>query len=301
MGLFDGSGGSHGAARTPASRARAGPRLRVRAVLALAVLLMGFSAVGIQLVRLGLLGGGPRARIALAEAPIGAWARPDIVDRNGRLMAMDRVVNSLYADPQMVQDAGATSAKIAAVLPGLNATELRKALADRSRRFAWVARGLEPAEAQAVQSLGLPGLGLRPELRRTYPLGPLAGHVLGTVGIDNRGLAGIERMLDETGLVEPARGADRSAARPVRLALDLGVQHAVAEELRRGLAQFRASAAAAIVIDARTGEIVAAVSLPEIDPNRPGELLDGARLDRLTGGTFELGSVYKILTIALAL
>jgi cell division protein FtsI (penicillin-binding protein 3) len=301
MGLFDGSRSNHDAPRPRASKRGAGPRLRARAALALAVLLICFSAVGIQLVRLGLMGGGARARIVFAEAPISAWARPDIVDRNGRLLATDRVVSSLYADPQAVQNIDEVVEKVTAVLPGLNAAELRKALADRSRRFAWVARGLEPAEAQAVQGLGLPGIGLRPELRRTYPVGPLAGHVLGTVGIDNRGLAGIERMLDETGLVEPARGAERSAARPVRLALDLGVQHAVAEELRGGLRQFGASAAAALVLDARTGEIVAAVSLPELDPDRPAELLDTARLDRLMAGTFELGSVYKILTIALAL
>src|SRR5262245_2866555 len=301
MGLFDGSGGGHGAPPARAAEGRAGPHLRARATLALAVVLLCFTAVGAQLLRLGLMGGGTRARIAFAEAPISAWARPDIVDRNGRLLATDRVVSSLYADPQLVQDIEETVGKVAAVLPGINAVELRKALADRSRRFAWVARALTPEEAQVLRGIGLPGLGLRSELRRDYPLGPLAGHVLGTVSIDNRGLAGIERLLDETGLVEPARGAERSAARPVRLALDLGVQHAVAEELRRGLQQFKASAAAAVVIDARTGEIVAAVSLPEIDPNRPGELLDGARLDRLTGGTFELGSVYKILTIALAL
>jgi cell division protein FtsI (penicillin-binding protein 3) len=87
----------------------------------------------------------------------------------------------------------------------------------------------------------------------------------------------------------------------VRLALDIGVQHAVAEELRRGLMQFGAAAAVGLVLDARTGEIVAAVSLPEIDPNRPADLLDAELIDRLTNGTFELGSVYKILTIALAL
>jgi cell division protein FtsI (penicillin-binding protein 3) len=301
MGLFDGSGSSHGAPRPRARERKGGPHLRARAVLALAAVVLGFAAVGIQLLRLGLTGGSARARIAFSEAPISTWARPDIVDRNGRLMATDRVVSSLYADPPLIRNVAEAIEKVVAVLPGLTSAELRKALADRSRRFAWVARGLAPEEAQALQELGLPGLGLRPELRRSYPLGPLAGHLLGTVGTDNRGLAGIERMLDETGLVEPARGAERSAARPVRLALDLGVQHAVAEELRRGLKQYGAGAAAALVLDARTGEIVAAVSLPELDPNRPAELLDPARLDRLTAGTFELGSVYKILTIALAL
>jgi cell division protein FtsI (penicillin-binding protein 3) len=165
----------------------------------------------------------------------------------------------------------------------------------------WLARGLGPKQAQAVHELGLPGLGFRTELRRYYPLGPLAGHVLGAVNVDNRGLAGIERMLDEEGLIDPVRGAARSTRPAVRLALDLGVQHALVEELRRAVKQFGASAAAALVLDARTGEIVAAVSLPEIDPNRPGELLDPSLLDRLISGTFELGSVYKILTIALAL
>lgn len=274
--------------------------LRVRALLALSVLLLAFSTVAGQLLHLGLMGGGPRLRIGFADAPLNAWARPDIVDRNGRLLATDLAVSSLYADPQLVEDDKAVE-KLTALLPSLNGAELHKALADRSRRFVWLARGLGAEEARAVQGLALPGLGFRHELRRYYPLGTLAGHVLGAVSIDNRGLAGIERMLDEAGLVEPARGAERSAARPVELALDIGVEHAVAEELRRALHEFRAAAAAALVLNVSTGEIVAAVSLPDIDPNRPVELLDPARLDRLTAGTFELGSVYKILTIALAL
>ena len=274
--------------------------LRVRALLALTVLLLAFGAVAAQLVRLALQGT-PRLRVTMADASPTAWARPDIVDRNGRLMATDRAVNSLFADPQILLDLDEAIEKVTAVLPGLNAQELRKTLADRSRRFVWLARGLGPKEAQTVHELGLPGLGFRTELRRFYPLGPLAGHVLGAVSVDNRGLAGIERMLDEEGLAEPARGADRNTRPAVRLALDIGVQHAVAEELRRGLRQFGAVAAVGLVLDARTGEIVAAVSLPEIDPNRAADLLDPELLDRLTAGTFELGSVYKILAIALAL
>jgi cell division protein FtsI (penicillin-binding protein 3) len=269
-------------------------------VLALAVLLLAFSAVAVQLLRLATQSG-PRARIATAEAPPTTWARPDIVDRHGRLMATDRAVSSLFADPHILLDLDEAVEKVTAVLPNLNAADLRRALSDRSRRFVWVARGLAPEEAQAIHNLGLPGLGFRTELKRYYPLGPLGGHVLGAVSVDNRGLAGIERMLDETGLVDPTRAPERSLRPPVRLALDIGVQHAVAEELRRAVRQYGANAAAALVIDVRTGEIVAAVSLPELDPNRLAELIDPARLDRLTGGTFELGSVYKIITIALAL
>jgi cell division protein FtsI (penicillin-binding protein 3) len=274
--------------------------LRMRALLALTVLLLAFAAVAAQLVRLALPSA-PRLRITMAEAAPTTWARPDIVDRNGRLMATDRAVNSLFADPHIILDLDEVIEKVTAVLPGINAGELRKTLADRSRRFVWLARGLSPREAQTVHELGLPGLGFRTELRRYYPLGPLAGHALGAVSIDNRGLAGIERMLDDEGLAEPARGAERNLRPAVRLALDIGVQHAVAAELRRALQQFGAAAAVGLVLDARTGEIVAAVSLPEIDPNRAADLLDPELLDRLTNGTFELGSVYKILTIALAL
>jgi cell division protein FtsI (penicillin-binding protein 3) len=275
--------------------------LRLRALLALGVLLLSFAAVAAQLVRLALQTA-PRLRVTMAEAPPSTWARPDIVDRHGRLMATDRAVNSLFADPQIILDLDEVIEKVTAVLPDLNAAELRKMLTDRSRRFVWLARGLGPREAQTVHELGLPGLGFRTELRRYYPLGPLAGHVLGAVSVDNRGLAGIERTLDEEGLAEPARGAAERNTRPaVRLALDIGVQHAVAEELRRGLKRFGAVAAVGLVLDARTGEIVAAVSLPEIDPNRPADLLDTDLLDRLTAGAFELGSVYKIITIALAL
>jgi cell division protein FtsI (penicillin-binding protein 3) len=216
-------------------------------------------------------------------------------------MATDLAAHSLYADPQLIQDLDEAVEKIAAELPSLHAAELRKLLSDRSRRFVWVARGLSPGHAQRIHDLGLPGLGFRTELRRVYPLGSLAGHVLGAVNVDNRGLAGIERMLDDNGLSQPASEAARTAKPPVRLSLDIGAQHAVAEELKRALKQFAAAAAAALVLDVRTGEILVAVSLPELDPSKPAELLDAAKLGRLMAGTFELGSVYKILTIALAL
>lgn len=285
----------------PAPR-RTAPRLRLRALLAFAGLIACFAVIGVQLLRLGLERGPPRLRMTVAEAPASGWARPDIVDRNGRLMATDRAVRSLFADPQILLDLDEAVEKVTAVLPRLDRAELRKALADRRRRFVWVARGLEPEEARAVHELGLPGLGFRTELRRYYPLGKLAGHVLGAVNVDNRGLAGIERLLDERHLVDPVRGGvERSIRPPVKLALDTGVQHAVADELKRALNEYGANAAAALVLDVRTGEIVAAVSLPEVDPNRPAQLLDPALVDRLLAGSFELGSVYKIITLALAL
>jgi cell division protein FtsI (penicillin-binding protein 3) len=274
--------------------------LRRRSLFALACLILCFAAIATQIVRLALTGG-VRLRTATGEPRIDGWARPDIVDRQGRLLATDLAVPSLYADPQLIQDLDEAVEKLGPELPSVAAGELRRMLADRSRRFVLLARGLSPRHAQRIHELGLPGVGFRTELKRAYPMGALAGHVLGAVNLDNRGLAGIERMIDERGLGAPAKDVGRVAGTVVRLSLDIGAQHAVAEELRRAMKQYAAVAAGTLVLDVRTGEILVAVSLPEADPNAPVELLDPDRFDRLTAGAFELGSLYKILTLALAL
>jgi cell division protein FtsI (penicillin-binding protein 3) len=277
-----------------------GDAQRDRARLILSALLLAFILIAGQLVRLALKAP-PDVRLSLAEPMAKSWSRPDIIDRRGRLLATDVGTHSLYADPQLVQDADEAIEKLTAALPDLDAAELRKTLLDKSRRFAWVARGLTPRQAQQVHALGLPGLALRTEPKRVYPLGQLTGHVLGTVNTDNRGIAGIERMLDDTNRAEAVQGPARAAAEPVRLSLDVGVQHALAEELKQACVRYSASAAAGVVLDADSGEILAAASLPEADPLRPSDWLDGQRADRLAGGTFELGSIFKLLTLAMAL
>jgi cell division protein FtsI (penicillin-binding protein 3) len=108
-------------------------------------------------------------------------------------------------------------------------------------------------------------------------------------------------MLDEAGRVEAVQGPGRTPTPAVRMALDIGVQHALAEELKQACVRYSASAAAGLVLDAGSGEMLGAVSLPEADPMRPADWLDQAHADKLTGGTFELGSIFKTLTIAMAL
>jgi len=274
--------------------------LRRRTLAAGMAVLVAAAAVAGQLVRLAVRGA-PEMRATLAEPLARTWARPDIVDRAGRLLATDVPVHSLYADPHQVLDLDETVEKLGAALPGLDAGELRRALGERSRRFAWVARGLSPRQAQRVHDLGLPGLAFRTELKRAYPLGALAGHIVGTVNTDNKGLAGIERMLDETGQVEAVQGPARSARPPLRLALDIGAQHALAEELKQACARYGAGAAAGLVLDVDSGEVAAAASLPEADPARPADWLDQTRTDRLAGGSYELGSIFKAITVAMAL
>ena len=152
-----------------------------------------------------------------------------------------------------------------------------------------------------MHALGLPGLAFRTELKRVYPLGALAGHMLGTVNTDNRGIAGIERMLDEAGRVG-GRAGPRTHVQAVAAHVD---RHRRAARAGRGAqaggVRYAASAAAGLVLDAGSGEVLAAVSLPEVDPLRPADWLDPAHADRLTGGTFELGSIFKIITVAMAL
>lgn len=276
------------------------PRSRSR-LLALTVAL-AFLAVGGQLVRLAWLNADTGAiRVAMMSSPAKTLARPDIVDRNGRLLATDVQLPSLYADPMLIQDADDAAERLVRLFPQLDARELRQSLADKARRFVWIRRGLSPATAQRVHDLGIPGLLFVDEIRRTYPGGRLGGHILGRVDIDNRGTGGIETYIDEIGASEAALGARLSARAPVRLSLDLGVMHALDEELAGAMARYDAAGAAGLVMDVRTGEIVAAVSRPGFDPASHDEALDPARIDKVAAGTYELGSIMKLVTVALAL
>jgi cell division protein FtsI (penicillin-binding protein 3) len=274
-----------------------------RRVLGLALLMaLGFLAVAFQVVRLSLSGTatGGGNRVNLAEPLVRTHARPDILDRRGRLLATDIVSHSLFADPWLVVDVDEASELVAGVLPDLDPAELRAALADRSRRFVWIRRHLAPVEAQRIHDLGLAGLAFRTEPRRIHPQGRLAGHVLGHVSIDNRGLSGIERHIDESQGLETGYSAD-FARPPVSLTLDIGAQHALEEELSLALAQYGASGAAGVILDAGSGAVLAAASLPDVDPGRPAEGLIADRLDRLNSATWELGSVLKVFTVAMAL
>ncbi len=261
----------------------------------------GFGAVACQLVALGLAS---RHSIVLAAAePVAAmnFSRPDIVDRHGRLLATDLEVPSLYADPLLVVDRDEVVEKLATVLPGVNQDELRAALADKQRRFVWIRRSLSPRMAQKIHDLGLPGLAFRNELRRAYPSGELAGHVLGHVNIDNMGMAGVEKYIDDAIGAEAVHAAKLSNRAPVRLSLDLGVQHALENELDAATRRFKTVGAAGLVLDIRTGEVLASASLPRVDPGKPLASSLEQNLDKIAGGAFELGSVFKAISVAMAL
>lgn len=278
---------------------RAGANAPLRTLVAMAVVLLAFAAVAGQLVRLAL-SGQSSITSTLSQAVGHSFARPDIVDRRGRLLATDVEAYSLFADPAHVIDRDEVVEKLGPVFPDLDRANLRDALRERARRFVWIRRGLSPKTAQRVHNLGLPGLDFRRELRRAYPGGALAGHVLGHVNIDNKGVSGIERYVDEAVGVEPVQSATRAERAPVRLALDIGVQHAVEAELAAAIKRYQAKGAAGLVLDVRTGEVLASASYPQVNPAHPTMSLDPVRIDKLAGSTFELGSIFKAVTVAMA-
>ena len=278
----------------PAAAARTQQR-RAGAGLALV-----FACLAAQLARLAIAADAMPVS-AMVEPITVTYSRPDIVDRNGRLLATDIEVYSLYADPSRVPDRDEAVEQLAVVFPDLDGADLRRTLADTAKRFVWVRRGLSPRLAQQVHDLGLPGFAFRKELRRAYPLGALAGHLLGTVNADNKGTSGIERHIDDTVGIDPVHAARPTERPAVRLSIETGAQAGLEAELALGVGRFRASGAAAVVMDVGTGEIVAAASLPRVEPARMSDAIDPGKRDRLQGSTYELGSIFKAMTLAMAL
>ena len=230
--------------------------------------------------------------------------RPDILDRNRLILATDINSPSLYAEPRRIKNLDVDEAVeyLTPVLPDLDATELRDRLSSR-RGFVWLKREISVKQAQEIRRIGIPGIGLMSENRRIYPNNAEVSHLLGYVNVDNQGQAGIEKWLDVSGLAAlhlVGLATDR-LQKPVELSVDLSVQHVVREELIAAAEKYKAIAAAGILLDVRTGEVISMVSLPDYDPNNPRQAVDPQRFNRLTTGVFELGSTYKALTLAMAL
>ncbi len=268
-------------------------------VLTLSVL-MGFAAVGWQLTTLarGLPTG---ARIMAAENQMRhAVSRPDAVDRNGLVLASDIRVYWLFADPAQILDVDETLERLSRVMKPAELEGLREKLTAPGSRFAWVKRGLTPRDASAVHNLGLPGLYLLQEPQRVYPAGSTAVHVLGHTNVDNEGLAGIEKYIDAK--PEIVQQPSEFSARPkVRLSLDLRLQHAVHEELTAAKEKFQAKGIGSIVMDVQSGEVLAMAGLPDYDPNRREDALGKGLHNRFYYDAYELGSVFKAMTIAMGL
>jgi cell division protein FtsI (penicillin-binding protein 3) len=260
-----------------------------------------FAAVALRIVEVVVLEGGsaqshmPRFRIPAPPLP----ARADIVDRNGKLLAATLDSPSLYANPKQVLDPSEATRKLVHAFPNLKSEEVSAKLTS-GKSFVYIKRHLVPRDQYEINQLGIPGLQFQHEERRVYPDGTLTSHVVGYTGIDNSGFAGIERGLDDM---------LKGRSDPLQLSLDLRIQYVLREELQHVIDDFTAKGAAGLIMDVNTGEVLSMVSLPDFDPNHPGApdpnhpaLSFADRMfNRNTLGVYELGSIFKIFTVAMAL
>jgi cell division protein FtsI (penicillin-binding protein 3) len=270
---------------------------RTRLVLVAAVFAFAFLVLAGRLIHISSIGEGKIGSLALSGSGEIGLVRAEILDRNGVLLASDLSTASLYANPRRVIDASEASARISSVLPEIDRSELFSKLST-SKRFVWVKRHLTPRQKYAVNALGLPGFAFLEEQKRVYPQGSLVGHIVGYTSVDNRGLAGIEKYLDER-LGTAARNG--SVQPPLRLSLDVRVQHVLRHQLLAAMETYHALGAVGVVLDIDSGEVVASVSLPDFDPHRIDKMPDANRFNRASLGVYEMGSTFKIFTVAMAL
>jgi len=284
------------------ARARAEGRLLVLGV-------MFFCAFAVIGARMGLMASSdpaePRARASTAEI---ITQRADIVDRRGRVLATNFETHSLYAHPQQMIEPKRVAKGLVSIFPDLDEARLLKDLTGK-RKFVWIKKKISPEQKQAVFDIGDPGLLFGPREMRLFPNGKLAAHVMGGAsfgkeGVDAAeviGVAGVENTFDGF-LRDPANNGQ-----PLQLSLDMTVQAAAERVLYGGMRLMNAKGAAAVLMDVHTGEVLSLVSLPDFDPNdRPRPPTEGAPDDsplfnRAVQGVYELGSTFKIFTIAQAM
>jgi cell division protein FtsI (penicillin-binding protein 3) len=280
------------------ARKSTGGRARTRVVMTMAVFFGIYATIAGRLVYLGFedaeASSGPASRITAS--------RPDIVDRNGEVLATDIKTASLFAEPRRIVDPNEVIEKLSLVLPDIEVEQTYHKLKSGAG-FVWLRRQLTPKQQNDIMQLGIPGIGFRTEKRRFYPGGETASHLVGLTNIDNQGISGLEKYIDDQGLADlQASGlAVAKDLKPVRLSIDLRVQHIVRDEISRAMEKYHAIAAGAVVLNAKTGEVVAMASVPDYDPNNPYNAHDKDRLNRMSAGTYEMGSTIKSFTTAMAL
>lgn len=280
------------------ARKATGGRAKNRVVMTMAVFFGIYATIGGRLVYLGMLdpeeSGGPASRVTAS--------RPDIVDRNGEVLATDIKTASLFAEPRRIVDADEVIEKLSTVLPDIEVEQTYHKLKSGAG-FVWLKRQLTPRQQNDIMQLGLPGIGFRTEKRRFYPGGETASHILGLTNIDNKGIAGIEKYIDDQGLADlQASGlAIAKDLKPFKLSMDIRVQHIVHDEIKQAMERYHAIAAGAVVLSVKTGEVLAMASVPDYDPNNPYNAHEKDRLNRMSAGLYEMGSTFKSFTTAMAL
>ena len=242
--------------------------------------------------------------------------RGTITDRNGVELAVSEDATTVFANPFLIDDPPGVADKLAPLL-GMPEDELAKVLADRDKGFVYLRRKLDSTRGEKVKRLGIEGIGTVVEPRRSYPQGPLASQVLGSVGTDNYGLSGLEQAHEgtlhgrdgERKIVKDATGkpvsvVDVERAEPgddLQLTIDAAIQERTEAVLSEVGQLYRPRGATALVMDPRNGEVLAMANWPRVDANKIDESPEYARQNRAVGFAYEPGSTFKAFTVAGAL
>ena len=283
---------------------------RIRSESRLLVLIgfffVSFLAIGLKMGMLSMIT--PVEPISSTQILQTLTKRADILDRNGSILATNLITNALYAKPNLMIDKQKAAKELVKIFPDLKLLNLVSQF-EGTKKFIWIKRKISPEQMQAVHELGEPGLKFGPREMRLYPNGRLAAHVLGGVRYGRQsvhsaelvGSAGVELQFDKF-LQDELGSGD-----PLILSLDLGVQSAIGHVLQGGMQLMNAKGAAAILMDIHSGEIISMVSLPDFDPNDRVQKVskkDGSQsslFNKAVQGRYELGSVFKVFTAAMAL
>jgi len=298
-----------------------GPRARRRLTLVFVLMTLALTgllaqAVDLQVVHKRFYQEQGNARF-LREVPIPV-SRGSIFDRNGVPLAVSTPVESIWADPRELLDNDDRIPQLARRL-GIDPDQLEQYLEQRSgREFVYLKRRMSPAAAQAVLDMKIPGVNEQREYRRYYPLGAVTAHVLGFTNIDDHGQEGLELTYDKwlsgtagiKRVIRDRRGHTVENVDLVRapkqghdltLSIDRRIQYLAYRQLEDTVARFKASSASMVIMDPRTGEVLAMVNLPSYNPNAVGNSTASQRRNRAVTDVVEPGSTAKAFTIAAAL
>ncbi len=297
--LLPGLSGANGEKSSPKNKRRfssPGEYALERARRRLSVVLLGFALIftvisgRLATLTLGNETQEPEPVHALsAEVPVAS--RADIQDRNGTILATSLPTMTLTADSRKILDPEEAVKKLGALLPDLDKKKLLDELKD-SKRFVMIRRRLVPRLVFEINRLGIGGLEFVPDESRIYPSGEVVAHVVGYTDIDNKGIAGLEK-----GLNERLEGSPE----PIQTSLDIRLQTILHRELKEAMREFQALGAAGLIMDVHTGEILSLVSLPDFDPQTAGKASPNAKFNRATLGVYEMGSTFKMFNTAMAL
>ena len=243
--------------------------------------------------------------------------RGELLDREGRVLAYDVAADTVVAEPRKVDDPAGTARRLCAVMACTAEREERLvSVLARDSAFAYVERQISPRVAERLRGLDLDGIGFLKENRRYYPNGRLAAHVLGHAGVDNQGLHGLESLYEETLAGEPGRilvqrdaqqqAFSRVERRPtagvsLELSIDSYIQHVAERELRAAVREHDADGGSVVVLDPRTGDILALANEPTFNPNAWRGASAEARRNRAAQDVYEPGSTFKLVTASAAL